>query len=89
LDKELIGLLIASFIGATWIGYYAYLSWLKPDKFRRIAKKSLPLYGNSPGMKDWISARLFLWLARLATTITAVVCVLIFIQSAWSLLLMF
>lgn len=65
INPEEIIISIFLFIGWLWFGYYFYLAWRKPDAFIQMAEKSLRLYGNSSGMKEWFHSRPYILLARI------------------------
>ena len=87
MDYELIGLLGMTLIGAMWSGYYGYLAWVRPEKFRAMAEKSLPFYGNSSVMKEWISSSFYAWFARLGMVFVFVLCTGVFFLSLWRMLM--
>lgn len=65
------GFILMSALAAVWFGYFAYLTWLKPETFRSLSEKSLFLYGNSDSMRQWINSLAFLWLARIVSVVGA------------------
>lgn len=78
--------LIMSILFTIWFGYYALLAWVYPHSFRRMAEKSLPLYGNSSAMKEWMHSQSFLWLARVGTLFFSIVWGIVLVISIWSLI---
>jgi hypothetical protein len=72
--NEIIVFLIILIIISPLFGYYAFLAWFRPEKFRAMGQKSLPLYGNSPLMKSWISSKAYMWMARFTALIVFMAC---------------
>lgn len=69
MTQELAFRLLLSIILIVWLGYYILLAWISPSKFRKMAEKSLFLYGNASFMKTWIHSTLFILLTRVVGTI--------------------
>jgi hypothetical protein len=72
--NEVTGFFIALVISFFLFGYYAFLAWFRPERFRAMGRKSLPLYGNSPLMKSWISSKVYIWMARLTMPLAFAAC---------------
>ena len=89
MNYESIGIICMSLILCAWSSYYLYLAWAKPEKFRTMAEKSLPLYGNSSAMKRWISSPIYIWFVRLTTFLGCLLSVVFFIYALRQLLINF
>ena len=72
--NEFTGFLVVLIIFFFLFGYYAFLAWFRPGKFRTMGQKSLSLYGNSPLMKSWISSKAYIWMARFAMLLAFMAC---------------
>ena len=86
ITSEEIITVILLFIGWLWIGYYFYLAWKKPDAFVQMAEKSLWLYGNSSGMKEWFHSRSYILLARILTLFAVLMLSFFNLGMVWTLL---
>ena len=86
IDLEETISLIFLFLGWLWIGYYFYLAWRKPEAFIQMAEKSLGLYGNSSGMKDWFHSRSYILLARILTLLAFLTLSFFHLGMLWALL---
>ena len=83
MSKDLFMQLLMFFMLSLSSGYYAFLAWRNPQKFREMAKKSLVLYGNSDFMNSWICSELFLWFARIGMVFAASICLFVLVMSIW------
>ncbi|MEM7335859.1 MAG: hypothetical protein AAF490_27525 [Chloroflexota bacterium] len=56
----------------------AYRSWRHPDKIRKMWYQS---YGNSQFMQNWIESRVYMWMARIVTSIGAILLLFVFVTA--------
>ena len=85
INLEEIIISIMFFIGWLWFGYYFYLAWRKPGAFIKMAEKSLGLYGNSSGMKEWFHSHSYILLARITTLLAFLMLSFFHLGMLWAL----
>lgn len=83
---EMYLFLIVMFIMSVWFGYAAFLAWFRPEKFVKLYKKS-PFVIKTRSIEDWIESNSYLWMGRVFSTVSVIICGLMFVITVFSYVL--